>query len=105
MQELGIDTVPVLVGPVSFLLLSKSADGVPEDFDRLSLIEPLIEVYGEVLERLAEQGATWVQFDEPCFVEDRAERELDATAPRIRGARQGAGAHPDRRQDLLRPRR
>jgi 5-methyltetrahydropteroyltriglutamate--homocysteine methyltransferase len=78
MQELGLDTVPVLVGPVSLLLLGKSADGVPEDFDRLSLIEPLIEVYGEVLERLAEQGATWVQFDEPCFVEDRSERELDA---------------------------
>src|ERR687898_1077643 len=77
MQELGLDTVPVLVGPVSFLLLGKSADGVPEDFDRLSLIEPLIEVYGEVLERLAEQGATWVQFDEPCFVEDRSEHELD----------------------------
>ncbi|HZA90883.1 MAG TPA: 5-methyltetrahydropteroyltriglutamate--homocysteine S-methyltransferase [Solirubrobacterales bacterium] len=78
MAELGIDTVPVLVGPVSFLLLSKPADGVSEDFDRLSLLEPLIEVYGEVLERLAEQGATWVQFDEPCFVEDRGERKLDA---------------------------
>ena len=78
MAELGIDTVPVLVGPVSFLLLSKLADGVSEDFDRLSLLEPLIEVYGEVLERLAEQGATWVQFDEPCFVEDRGERKLDA---------------------------
>ncbi len=78
MEELGIDTVPVLVGPVSFLLLGKSADGVPEDFDRLTLLEPLIEVYGEVLERLAEQGATWVQLDEPCFVEDRTEPELDA---------------------------
>src|SRR5215211_5381845 len=78
MRELGIDTVPVLVGPVSFLLLSKAADGVPEEFDRLGLLEPLIEVYGEVLERPAEQGATWVQFDEPCFVEDRSERELDA---------------------------
>jgi 5-methyltetrahydropteroyltriglutamate--homocysteine methyltransferase len=78
MEELGIDTVPVLVGPVSFLLLSKAADGVAEDFDRLSLVEPLIQVYGEVLERLAQQGATWVQFDEPCFVEDRDERELDA---------------------------
>jgi 5-methyltetrahydropteroyltriglutamate--homocysteine methyltransferase len=78
MRELGIDTVPVLVGPVSFLLLSKAADNVPEEFDRLGLLEPLIEVYGEVLERLAEQGATWVQFDEPCFVEDRSERELDA---------------------------
>jgi 5-methyltetrahydropteroyltriglutamate--homocysteine methyltransferase len=77
MEELGIDTVPVLVGPVSFLLLSKPADGVPEDFDPLDLIEDLVEVYGEVIERLAEQGATWVQLDEPCFVEDRSERELD----------------------------
>jgi len=77
-EELGIDTVPVLVGPVSFLLLSKPADGVSEDFDPLSLLEPLIEVYAEVIERLASQGATWVQLDEPCFVEDRSERELDA---------------------------
>src|SRR6476659_6296318 len=78
MEELGIDTVPVIVGPVSFLLLAKSADGVSEDFDRLGLLEPLLEVYGEVIERLAGAGATWVQLDEPCFVEDRSERELDA---------------------------
>jgi 5-methyltetrahydropteroyltriglutamate--homocysteine methyltransferase len=78
MEELGIDTVPVLVGPVSFLLLGKPADGAPGGFDRLALLEPLLEVYGEVLERLAEQGATWVQFDEPCFVQDRSDRELDA---------------------------
>src|SRR6476659_4025783 len=77
MEELGIDTVPVLIGPVSFLLLSKLAEGV-EHFDAVDLIEPLVEVYGEVIERLAEQGATWVQFDEPCFVEDRSEKELDA---------------------------
>jgi 5-methyltetrahydropteroyltriglutamate--homocysteine methyltransferase len=78
MQELGIETVPVLVGPVSFLLLGKSADGVDEDFDRLSLLDELLEVYGEVLERLAEQGASWVQLDEPAFVEDRSETELAA---------------------------
>ena len=78
MEEVGIDTVPVLIGPVSFLLLSKPADGVTERFDPLDLLEPLVEVYGEVIEKLAEQGATWVQFDEPCFVEDRTEKELDA---------------------------
>jgi 5-methyltetrahydropteroyltriglutamate--homocysteine methyltransferase len=77
MEELGIDTVPVLIGPVSFLLLSKPAEGV-EHFDVVDLVEPMVEVYGEVIERLAEQGATWVQLDEPCFVEDRSEKELDA---------------------------
>src|SRR3954454_11467977 len=78
MEEVGIDTVPVLIGPVSFLLLSKPADGVSERFDPVDLIEDLIEVYGEVIEKLAEQGATWVQLDEPCFVQDRSEKELDA---------------------------
>jgi 5-methyltetrahydropteroyltriglutamate--homocysteine methyltransferase len=78
MQELGLDTVPVLVGPVSFLLLSKPADGVAEDFDPLTLLDDLLEVYGEVIERLAEQGATWVQLDEPIFVEDRSQGELEA---------------------------
>src|SRR5918994_5704501 len=78
MEELGIDTVPVLIGPVSFLLLGKSAGGSPEQFDRFTLLGDLLQVYGEVIERLAEQGATWVQLGEPCFVEDRTERELDA---------------------------
>ena len=78
MEELGIDTVPVLIGPVSFLLLSKLAEARRATSTPLDLIEPLVEVYGEVIERLAEQGATWVQFDEPCFVEDRSEKELDA---------------------------
>jgi 5-methyltetrahydropteroyltriglutamate--homocysteine methyltransferase len=78
MEEAGIDTVPVLIGPVSFLLLSKPAGGVAEDFNPLDLLEPLIEVYGEVIEKLGGQGATWVQLDEPCFVQDRTEQELDA---------------------------
>ncbi|MGH2954971.1 MAG: 5-methyltetrahydropteroyltriglutamate--homocysteine S-methyltransferase [Solirubrobacterales bacterium] len=78
MDELGLDTVPVLLGPLSFLLLGKPAEGVGEDFDRLTLLEPLVAVYGEVLERFAEQGATWVQLDEPCLVEDRTAHELDA---------------------------
>src|SRR5919201_134105 len=53
MEQLGIDTVPVIVGPVSFLLLAKAAEGAPDRFDRLTLIEPLLEVYGEVIEGLA----------------------------------------------------
>jgi 5-methyltetrahydropteroyltriglutamate--homocysteine methyltransferase len=77
-EAIGAATVPVLIGPVSFLLLSKPAEGAPEDFDPLTLLEPLLGVYGEVIEGLAQHGAEWVQLDEPCFVANRTEPELAA---------------------------
>ena len=43
--QLGIDTVPVLVGPVSYLLLSKPAKGVHKTFPLLSLLEKILPVY------------------------------------------------------------
>ena len=77
-KDLGFVTKPVLVGPVTFLLLGKSGEGVAEDFDRLSLLDPLLEVYSDVLRRLGELGAEWVQLDEPAFVGDRSAGELEA---------------------------
>jgi 5-methyltetrahydropteroyltriglutamate--homocysteine methyltransferase len=75
---LGIDTRPVLVGPVTFLLLGKPAAGTPAGFEPLSLLDPLLDLYAELLGRLADAGAGWVQLDEPAFVQDRSERELAA---------------------------
>jgi len=63
----GVVTRPVLLGPVSYLLLGK-AEG--ETFDPLTLLPNLLPVYGEVLQRLATAGAGWVQFDEPCLALD-----------------------------------
>ena len=77
-RELGIATRPVLLGPVTFLLLGKPADGAPASFDRLSLLDPLLEVYAELLDELEAAGAEWVQLDEPAFVQDRSPDELDA---------------------------
>ena len=68
---------PVLIGPVSFLLLSRPEPGM-EHFEPLSLLDGLLEVYGEVLARLAEGGAAWVQLDEPVFAADRSPAELAA---------------------------
>ena len=76
--QLGIATRPVLLGPVTFLLLGKPAPGSPAGFDRLSLLDPLLEVYAELLAALRAAGAEWVQLDEPAFVQDRAPAELDA---------------------------
>jgi 5-methyltetrahydropteroyltriglutamate--homocysteine methyltransferase len=77
-NELGIATKPVLVGPVTYLLLGKSAEGVAEDFDRLELLDGLVEVYAEVLARLGELGAQWVELHEPAFVEDRSPADVEA---------------------------
>src|SRR5918992_1087848 len=79
-RELGIATRPVLLGPVAFLLLGKAVTGAPAGFDRLSLLDPLLEVYAELLEGLQAAGADWVQLDEPAFVQDRSPAELDALA-------------------------
>jgi 5-methyltetrahydropteroyltriglutamate--homocysteine methyltransferase len=66
-QALGLRARPVLLGPVSFLLLSKTVDGS----DRLALLDALLPAYAELLRRLAGAGADWVQLDEPCLVLDQ----------------------------------
>lgn len=43
--QLGIETVPVIVGPVSYLLLSKPAKGVEKSFSLLSLINKILPIY------------------------------------------------------------
>lgn len=74
-KALGIETRPVLIGPVSFLRLSKTQE---DDLDALSLLDDLLPVYAEVLERLANAGATMVQFDEPTLALDLSDKEQAA---------------------------
>src|SRR5467141_1328736 len=74
-KALGIDATTVLIGPLTFLLLAKTKGAA---FDRLSLLDELLPVYGDVLESLAASGATWVQLDEPCLALDRTAAEGDA---------------------------
>jgi 5-methyltetrahydropteroyltriglutamate--homocysteine methyltransferase len=75
---LGIATTPVLVGPVTYLLLGKPGDGAPSGFDPLSLLDPLLDAYAELLGRLHAAGAGWVRLDEPAFVQDRSAADLAA---------------------------
>lgn len=76
--EAGHAARPVLVGPLTFLLLSKPAPEAPADFDPLSLLEPLLGVYVDVLGALHDAGADWVQIDEPALVLDQPAAVLDA---------------------------
>lgn len=75
--ELGVPTRPVVVGPLTFLLLSKAADGAPRSFRPLDKLDEVVEVYAELLDELHGAGAEWVQLDEPCLVADRTNEELD----------------------------
>ncbi|MET9255050.1 5-methyltetrahydropteroyltriglutamate--homocysteine S-methyltransferase [Streptomyces sp. NPDC003717] len=74
----GLSARPVLVGPVTYLLLAKPAPGVPADFEPLTLLDRLLPVYAEVLADLRAAGADWVQLDEPALVQDRTPAELNA---------------------------
>ncbi|MFF1740205.1 5-methyltetrahydropteroyltriglutamate--homocysteine S-methyltransferase [Streptomyces mirabilis] len=77
---LGLTARPVLVGPVTYLLLAKPAPGVAADFDPLTLLDRLLPVYARVLTDLRTAGAEWVQLDEPALVQDRTPAELNAAA-------------------------
>ncbi|WP_336048669.1 5-methyltetrahydropteroyltriglutamate--homocysteine S-methyltransferase [Streptomyces sp. CA2R101] len=77
---LGLTARPVLVGPVTYLLLAKPAPGVAAGFDPLTLLDRLLPVYAEVLADLRAAGAKWVQLDEPALVQDRSPAELNAAA-------------------------
>ncbi|MCV7282462.1 5-methyltetrahydropteroyltriglutamate--homocysteine S-methyltransferase [Mycolicibacterium flavescens] len=63
----GIPARPVIIGPVTFLALSKAVDGAGAPLDRLA---ELTVAYGELLQILAERGAEWVQIDEPVLATD-----------------------------------
>ncbi|MGW0591271.1 5-methyltetrahydropteroyltriglutamate--homocysteine S-methyltransferase [Streptosporangium sp. NPDC002607] len=79
-RALGVETRPVLVGPLTYLLLAKASPGAPAGFRPLDLLDELVEVYADLLERLAGAGARWVQLDEPALVADRNAEEIAALA-------------------------
>ncbi|GGN71449.1 5-methyltetrahydropteroyltriglutamate--homocysteine methyltransferase [Nocardia rhizosphaerihabitans] len=70
-SELGVPARPVVIGPLTFLKLAKSADGAA--LDRLPELLPL---YRDLLARLAGAGAQWVQIDEPVLVTDLTDAEI-----------------------------
>ncbi len=66
LQALGYQPKPVLLGPLTWLWLAKTTG----DFNKLDLLDRLLPVYSNILQRLAYQGVEWVQIDEPILVLD-----------------------------------
>lgn len=63
-KELGYKVKPVIIGPLTYLWLGKEKQ---TNFNKLDLLDRLLPLYGEVLQKLAELGIEWVQIDEPIL--------------------------------------
>jgi 5-methyltetrahydropteroyltriglutamate--homocysteine methyltransferase len=97
-KSLGIETRPVLIGPVTYLVLGKAKT---EGLDPLSLLDAVLPVYAELLAELRAAGAQWVQLDEPILALDLSQaqrralrlayKHLAAHAPKIMLATYFAG--------------
>lgn len=66
-KAIGIETRPVLLGPITFLRIGKVKD---ESISALDLLDSLLAVYIELVNKLKEAGAKSIQIDEPCLVLD-----------------------------------
>ena len=71
-KNLGIETRPVITGPVTLLLLGKETD----KSNKFDLLDNLLLAYKELFAKLNELGVKDVQIDEPYLVTDLS---LDAT--------------------------
>jgi 5-methyltetrahydropteroyltriglutamate--homocysteine methyltransferase len=74
-EQAGYHTRPVLLGPITFLLLAK---GTEQTTTPLYALDALLPVYVELLSRLGKAGASWIQMDEPCLVWDLDENTRQA---------------------------
>ncbi|GAS81666.1 5-methyltetrahydropteroyltriglutamate--homocysteine S-methyltransferase [Paenibacillus amylolyticus] len=63
-EKLGIEGKPVIVGPLTFLKLSKGYDKSETD----AWLDRLLPLYTQLLQELASEGVQWVQIDEPILV-------------------------------------
>lgn len=72
-KELGIETRPVILGPVSFVLLGKPTDA---GVTRTQVLEAILPLYEALLGQLHGAGAEWVQVDEPCLCLDLDEEAM-----------------------------
>jgi 5-methyltetrahydropteroyltriglutamate--homocysteine methyltransferase len=88
----GYRTRPVIVGPVTFLLLSKAAKGAPAGYRPLDRLDDLLPVYAELLAALTAVGAEWVQLDEPALVSESIGVPRDAVLAAAKHAYELLGA-------------
>lgn len=71
-DKLGIEGKPVIVGPLTFLKLSKGYAASETD----AWIDRLLPLYAQVLKELEQEGVNWVQVDEPFLVTKLSDADI-----------------------------
>ncbi|MDC0385057.1 5-methyltetrahydropteroyltriglutamate--homocysteine S-methyltransferase, partial [bacterium] len=87
-KQAGFNTKPVILGPLSFLLLGKGIDGL----NTIDLLDKIIPVYKEVVKKFADLGAEWIQIDEPIFVKDLDSNVVSKIKNTLNELKQAAGS-------------
>ncbi|NCW79434.1 MAG: 5-methyltetrahydropteroyltriglutamate--homocysteine S-methyltransferase [Pelagibacteraceae bacterium] len=84
-KQAGFDTKPIILGPLTFLLLAKGIDG----FNTINLLDKILPIYKQIVEKLSQLGAEWIQIDEPILVKDldsNVVSKIKDTLNQIKGA-------------------
>jgi 5-methyltetrahydropteroyltriglutamate--homocysteine methyltransferase len=72
-QSHGFNVKPTILGPVSFLYMSK----MKGDQDKFSLLDDILVPYGQILSKIQKLGVEWVQIEEPILVLDLPQEVKD----------------------------
>ncbi|MGR6543647.1 5-methyltetrahydropteroyltriglutamate--homocysteine S-methyltransferase [Paenibacillus tundrae] len=71
-EKLGIEGKPVLVGPLTFVKLSKGYSASETG----TWINRLLPLYVQIVQELQQEGVQWVQIDEPILVTQLSDEDL-----------------------------
>ncbi len=87
-KQAGFDTKPVILGPLTFLSLSKGIDGS----NTIDLLDKILPVYKEIIKKFSELGAQWIQIDEPILVKDLDANTVSKIKATLNELKQAAGS-------------
>jgi 5-methyltetrahydropteroyltriglutamate--homocysteine methyltransferase len=77
-KAIGIDTRPVIIGPVTYLTVGKETKEAPQGFNRFSLLNSILPIYVDILKKFDQLGAKTVQIDEPILGTDLNQEQKEA---------------------------